>query len=111
MQRFLTWTPGLPSEEERKEIKKLFEKAAFVQWHPETEAMAEILRRIESDSKAKISASEVVNIDIEFTFFSREVLQIGIVDLEGSNVGYFPKYSEGVVVSSSSPLPAPPTWQ
>lgn len=74
--------------------------------------MAEILRRMESDSKVKIPASEVVNIDLEFTFFSREVLQIGVVGLEESNVfDYFPEYSEGVVVSFSSPLPAPPTWQ
>lgn len=45
------------------------------------------------------------NIDLEFTFFSREVLQIGIADMEGNNVlDYFPRYSERVVASSSLPF-------
>lgn len=91
---FLTWKPGLSGEEERKKIKSLFEKASLVQRHPETEAMAEILRRIES--QPKIPAAEVVNIDIEFTFFSQEVLQIGLADTKKNKVlDCFPRYSEG----------------
>ena len=63
-----------PGEEERKEIKNLFDRATLVQWHTKTDAMAEILRKMES---------EVVNIDLECTFFlfPREVLQIGLADI------------------------------
>ena len=72
--------------------------------------MAEVIRRIES--QPKIPASQVANIDLEFTFFSREVLHIGYSDIEGNNVlDYFPRYSEGIVASSSLALPAQPSWQ
>lgn len=107
---FLTWKPGLPGEEERKELKALFEEASLVQWHPETDAMAEVMKRIEG--QPKVPASQVANIDLEFTFFSREVLQIGIADMEGNNVlDCLPRYGEGIVApSSKNHLPAPPTW-
>lgn len=102
---FLTWKPGLPGEEERKEIKSLFDKASLDQRHPETEAMAEILRRIES--QPKIPASEVVNIDIEFTFFSQKVLQIGLADVEENKaLDCFPRYSEGQALEDTG-LPYP----
>lgn len=52
---FLIWTPGFSGEEERKEIKSMFEKAISVQWHPETAAMAEVIRRIESQPKIPAS--------------------------------------------------------
>lgn len=92
-----------------KRSKKLFEKARLAQWHPETGTIAEIIRRIES--QPKIPASQVANIDLECTFFSREVLQIDIADMEENNViGYFPWYSKGIVASFSLALPPQPTW-
>lgn len=36
--------------------------------------MAGVMTRMEPDSKASVPASEVVNIDLEATFSSREVL-------------------------------------
>lgn len=36
--------PGFSGEEERKEIKNMFGKVTLVQWHPETEAMAEVMK-------------------------------------------------------------------
>ncbi|KAJ5203235.1 Threonyl/alanyl tRNA synthetase SAD [Penicillium cf. viridicatum] len=85
-------------------------KKHFVTWKPSPPGEEE--RRIES--QPKIPASEVVNIDIEFTVFSREVLQIGLADMEGNKVlDCLTQYSEGVLAPSFSEnhLPVPPTSQ
>lgn len=72
---FLPWTPDLgENETAMKELRSLFVKAASEQWYPESKIMAEVMTRMEPDSKANIPASEVVNIDLETTFSSREVL-------------------------------------
>lgn len=105
---FLTWVPGPPSKDEMKVLRNLFAKAASVQWYPETRIMAEVIRRMGSDSKTKIPASEVVSIDLEFTIQTREVLQIGLADLEEAKVlDCLTEYSEGIIVPSSSPRAVP----
>jgi rRNA maturation endonuclease Nob1 len=64
------------------ELLSLFEKATSKQSRPETETMAKVIKRVESDGKAaNIPASEIVNIDLEVSMHSREVLQTGLVDL------------------------------
>lgn len=100
---FLTWTPGPPGKEELKALRSLFAKAASVQWYPQTRIMAEVTRKVESKRKGKVRASEVVSIDLEFTFKAKEVLQIGLADLEEAKVlDCLTKYSEGIIVPSSS---------
>lgn len=75
--------------------------------------MAEVIRRVESDSKAKILASEMVNIDMEANNSSHEVFQIGLADLEGEKVlDCLTIYSEGIIAPSSpSPYTLPDQWQ
>lgn len=88
-----------------KELRSMFEEAASEQWFPN-------IKRMESDGVANIRASEIVTIDLETTFCSQEVLQIGLADLEGAKVlDCLTKYGEGIIAPSSSPLPAPATWQ
>ncbi|KAK4865142.1 hypothetical protein LT330_001765 [Penicillium expansum] len=109
---FLAWKPGLPGEDDMKKMKSLFDQATSVQWYPETKVMADIIRRIESDNKAKIPASEVVNIDLEFSFYSQAVLQVGLADLAGNKVlDCLTQYGEGIIAPSSSRLSAPATWR
>ncbi|KAJ5961742.1 hypothetical protein N7501_006683 [Penicillium viridicatum] len=71
--------------------------------------MAEVMMRMESDSKAKIPASKVANIDWECTFQTRNVLQIGLADLEEAKVLDCPT-NEGITAPRSSSLSAPLTW-
>ncbi|KAJ5972043.1 uncharacterized protein N7479_001961 [Penicillium vulpinum] len=107
--RNLKIDPLLFPRAEQEVLRALFKEAASVQWHPKTEAMAKILRM--KSGKSTIPASQVVNIDLEFGWGSREVYQIGLADLEARKVlDCLTKYGEGVVAPSSSPLPAPPTW-
>jgi hypothetical protein len=108
---FLLWTPDLLGEDKtaRTELLSLFEKATSKQWHPKTEFMAKIIKRMESNGN--IPASEVVNIDLEFGVRSREVLQIGLADLQGKGVlDCLTRYSEGIIAPSSSRLPTPASW-
>ncbi|CAI7599446.1 unnamed protein product [Penicillium viridicatum] len=101
---FLTWVPGLPSKDELKVLRSLFAKAASVQWYPDSNIMAELMTRMESDSKAKIPASEVVSIDLECIIQTGEVLQIGLADLEEAKVlDCLTGYSEGLIVPSLNP--------
>ncbi|KGO65779.1 Zinc finger, C2H2 [Penicillium italicum] len=109
---FMVWTPTLHSEDAMGELRDLFAKATSVQWQPETKVMAEVIRRIESNSKAKIPASELVNIDLEANLSSGEVFQIGLADLRGEKVlDCLTQYSEGIITSSSSSRSALQTWQ
>ncbi|CAI7677214.1 unnamed protein product [Penicillium discolor] len=104
---FLSWTPDLLGENETamKELRSFFVKAASGQWYPESKIMAEVMTRMEPDSKASVPASEVVNIDLEATFSSREVLLIGLADLEGAKVlDCLTKYGEGIIAPPLSPL-------
>jgi hypothetical protein len=107
---FLKWTPDLIGQDETamNELLSLFEKATSEQWRPKTESMAEIIKSMES--KGNILASEVVNIDLEFGVRSREVLQIGLADLQGKGVlDCLTRYSEGIIAPSSSRLATPAT--
>ncbi|KAJ5415954.1 Threonyl/alanyl tRNA synthetase SAD, partial [Penicillium sp. CMV-2018d] len=78
-------------------------------WYPESKIMAEVMMRMESDSKAKLPASKVANIDWECTFQTRDVLQIGLADLEEAKV-LDCLTSEGITAPRSSSLSAPLTW-
>ncbi|KAJ6149227.1 hypothetical protein N7471_000426 [Penicillium samsonianum] len=111
---FLAWTPDLLIDDKTAidELRSLFEKAASEQWRPETEIMADLIMRMESDSTADIRASEMVCIDLETNLFSREVLQIGLTDLEGRGVlDCLTEYGDGSIAPSSSRLSAPATWR
>jgi len=90
------------------ELRSLFKEAASEQWFPMAQIMAKAIKRVESESEARIPASKMVNIDLEFSPVSKEVLQIGLADLEGASVlDCHTRYSEGVIAPSSSRLPAP----
>ncbi|KAJ6126755.1 hypothetical protein N7523_002367 [Penicillium sp. IBT 18751x] len=94
------------------ELRKLFEEAASEQWFPAAKITAEVIKVMESDGKANIPASEMVNIDLKADIFSREVLQIGLADLEGAKVlDCLTKYGEAIIAPSSSHLIAPATWR
>ncbi|KAI2730406.1 hypothetical protein CBS147332_2258 [Penicillium roqueforti] len=90
-----------------KELRTLFDTASSQQWRPETEIMVNLIRRMESDSESDIPPSYLVNIDLEFGFTSKEVLEIGLADIEGKGVlNCITRYSDGVIApSSSSPVP------
>ncbi|KAJ5781652.1 uncharacterized protein N7518_010135 [Penicillium psychrosexuale] len=106
---FLAWTPELLVYDEAamKELRSMFDAVASQQWRPETEIMANLIRRMESDSEADIPPSYLVNIDLECGFRSKEVLEIGLADIEGKGVlNCTTKYSDGIIApSSSSPAP------
>jgi hypothetical protein len=80
---FLSWTPDLLGEDTiaMAELRNLFSKAATEQWLPTSPTMAKIMKRVGFDG-TDLPASEIVNIDLEFSICSREVLQIGLADLE-----------------------------
>ncbi|KAJ5168065.1 uncharacterized protein N7482_003659 [Penicillium canariense] len=110
---YLQWTPDLFCEEKpaMDELRTLFDKAASEQWFPDTKIMAKVIERVETDGKANIPASEIVNIDLEFGLFSREVLQIGLANLEGARVlDCLTRYSEEIIAPSTSQLSGPATW-
>lgn len=63
--------------------------------------MAEIITKTES--KTSITASEIVNIDLDTNTFSREVFQIALADLAPEQVlDFLLRYSEEVIVPPSS---------
>ena len=113
---FLKWTPDLLIYDETAitELRRLFEVAASEQWLPEAVTMKKVIKKInkmESDDKANIPASNIVNIDLETSFHSREVLQIGLTDLDGRAVlDCLTKYSEIAIALSSSQRAGPPSW-
>ena len=83
----------------------MFDTVASQQWRPETEIMANLIRRMKSDSEANIPPSYLVIIDLEFGYTSKQVLEIGLADLEGKEVlNCTTKYSDGIVAPASSNL-------
>ena len=89
----------------------MFDTVASQQWRPETEIMANLIRRMKSDSEANIPPSYLVIIDLEFGYTSKQVLEIGLADLEGKEVlNCTTKYSDGIVAppsSNSAPMTHP----
>lgn len=111
---FLAWSPDRPGEDINavNELRSLFQKAASEQWSPKTAEMAGLLRRAEAHAKTNVPASDIVNLDIEFTFSSQEVLQIGLADLKGAKaLDCLTEHSEGIVAPSSSRHPVPLTFR
>ncbi|CAI7568068.1 unnamed protein product [Penicillium glandicola] len=107
---FLLWKPELLiiGRAALEGLRELVSKAASSQWRPTTKLGAKIIEK--SDSEADIPASEVVNIDLEYSSSSHEVFQIGLANLKKEKIlDCLTRYSEGIIMSSSSRC-VPETW-
>ena len=108
-EHFLEWTPDIISvdHQKMKELQGLFLKAASERWFPQTRLMGELVQKNRSNGSVDVPASQAVCIDLETSLLSREVLHIGLANIEGkAQLDCLTEYGQGVVAPSLSSGPA-----